>query len=132
MDHHVNGTDCPLCKDKLLQADMKLQIWFLRDVKPHWPSTHISWSYRDEANQEQAFKDGKSRLHFPNSAHNKRDAILLTPCAKALDLFQLFAGEAHFPIQLYQAIADSLDHGLMRWGGTFKDLGDSDHFELIS
>lgn len=55
------------------------------------------------------------------------------PCAIAMDLFQLGTdGKAHFPIAYYASIWEKIKetHPFVFWGGNFKTLGDSNHFQL--
>ncbi len=127
---HVNGSNCPACAMKLLQTDLKLRIWFVSHVLPQFPDFHVAISYRNEADQNEAYVEHKSDLKFPFSKHNHMDS-LGKPCSKAIDLFQLFGdGTAAFPIPAYQKLAVGLPD-TMRWGGTFTDLRDYDHFELL-
>lgn len=131
MPHHTNDeTPCPLCEGKLGEAHPYLQTWF-HGKKVSYPTLHISWAYRDCADQEKAFAAGETRLHWPHSAHNHTNGGV--PNALALDLFSLSEdGVAVFPFLLYSRInnenvADKLP---IRWGGNFKSIGDSDHFEF--
>ena len=124
--HHQNDVNaCPLCEQKLTIAHPYLVNWF-RTKKQAYPTLHISWAYRDPADQELAFQDGKTQLHFPNSAHNKVPSL-------ALDLFSLTEdGIAAFPYPLYKKISDEnkADRLSLIWGGDFKSIGDSDHFQV--
>lgn len=120
--HHTTDTQCPLCAFKLSQVDHRLVDWFDRTVKPFKPNVHVSWGYRDEQSQEQAVADGKSKLHYPDSAHNKLPAM-------ALDLFFLEDGKATWPSHDLYEISQMMLDG-MKWGGAWKSLGDADHFEL--
>lgn len=127
MAHHTEDAICPACEEKLALAHPELVKWFREQVKPCHNDVHISWSYRDQASQEQAFLDGKSRLHFPNSKHNKRPAL-------ALDLFKLTEENAAlFPPLLYAAIASEATAAgsPIEWGGSWVGrLKDLDHFQL--
>lgn len=128
MTHHTNDAVCPLCEEKLASAHVYLQTWFRNVVKPKYPDAHVSWAYRDQAAQEAAFADEKTKLHFPHSAHNKIPA-------RAIDLFQInSAGVAFWAPLFFAALSASnkLDYPQIVWGGTFKTLGDGDHFELLS
>lgn len=123
--HHTSDPVCALCEDKLALAHPDLGKWF-RDLKSRHSDVHVSWSYRDELSQEQAFSDGKSKLHFPQSAHNKAPAM-------ALDIFQLDdQGRAKWdPIFNAKVNEESLSLGYeLKWGGAYRTLGDSDHFEI--
>ena len=122
--HHSSDPLCPLCESKLTQAHPSLVQW-CRGVKAQYPNAHVSWAFRDEADQDQALAEGKTKLVWPNSAHNKTPAM-------ALDLFQIDAnGLGVWSPQFFVSLANTLPN-TMKWGGRWKDLGDDDHFELIS
>jgi hypothetical protein len=136
--HHKNGVaECPECENKLKDAHPKLAEWYREKVKTAFPSCHISWSFRGKQDQEQAFSDRKSDLHFPFSPHNKSDDQG-NPCALALDLFELdFNGIGRWAWGYFRDIAKTLpDCGFpVEWAGNWKSekgkkLGDFDHFEL--
>ena len=100
-------------------------------VKPGWPETHISWAWRGQDDQEQAFGDGKSREHWPNSKHNHEEAG--APCSLALDLFSIdIDHNATWPPGLYVSINQkNLTLGVpITWGGGWKTFKDSDHYQL--
>lgn len=86
---------------------------------------HVACAYRNKEAQNIAFTQGDSKLPWPQSKHN------LMP-AKALDIFQQVEGRAIFdPIFCAKLNAESrLADFPLRWGGEFKSLGDSGHFEL--
>lgn len=129
--HHNSDPSCPLCEDKLTRAHSDLVRWF-QSVKFMHPDVHISWSYRGEQDQEQAFLDGKSKLHYPNSAHNKTDENG-NPCSRALDLFQINEdNQAIFNPGFYARLS-SEEHGVsVLWGGRWKTMGDYDHWQMIT
>ena len=125
MPKHTNIGECPSCAEKLLRAHPMLRTWFLKR-KTQIEQLHVSWSYRDAASQEQAFQEGKSKLHFPNSAHNKQPAL-------ALDCFMLdLDGVAQWPPTMFAKInaMNEADADPIIWGGNFKSIGDSDHMQL--
>lgn len=130
---HVNGAPtCPSCEEKLKEAHPDIAKWFREDVKLKHGDAHISWSFRDKDNQEAAFLDGKSKLHFPLSAHNKSDDQG-NACSLALDLFELdYNGQACWSWAYFRTIADeaAASNAPIFWGGHWQKLGDSDHFEL--
>ena len=108
--------------------------WFAK-IKEAFPSVHISCAYRDAASQNAAFKEGKSKLTYPNSPHNQINTQG-QPASRALDLFNLsIEGLATFPPAFYAAIANYCEResngAKIKWGGTFKILGDSNHFQLV-
>lgn len=84
--------------------------------------------HRGEKEQNQAFKEGRSKLSYPKSKHN------VTP-SKAVDI-------APYPIDwnnidrfielsvIIKRIA-SENNIKIRWGGNFKNFKDYPHFELV-
>lgn len=124
--HHTSDPRCPLCEQKLLDAHPTLVGWF-EDVKSRNPNVHVSWGFRDATSQAQAVQEGKSKLLFPNSAHNKQPAL-------ALDLFQIDeSGRAFWdPVFFAKLAGEIADSKLpLKWGGHWKGLGDNDHFEVV-
>lgn len=129
---HQNDTDCPRCTQKLAEARNEL-VSFFYWVKGNYPEIHVSWSFRDQANQDEAFRTGKSKLSWPKSKHNRMDSNG-NPASEALDLFVLDRfGKAQWPYHTLKQIADEVANMnlAIKWGGTFKSIGDFDHFELI-
>jgi len=87
----------------------------------------IIQGHREEADQEKAFKEGKSKARWPHSEHNKIPS-------RAMDLFP--APYDWKDIESFRVLADLIlgiaeRRGVkLRWGGTFKTLRDFPHFEL--
>lgn len=128
--HHTKDAQCPMCEDKLKTADPELADWF-HEMKKQFPQIHISCSWRGKTEQDKAFAEGKSKLKFPESPHNKAypDG---KPCSQALDIFALTQeGEAIFPKALYQKLwqVSKKDYAMI-WGGNFQSIGDANHFQL--
>jgi hypothetical protein len=133
MPFHKSGPSCPGCDKKKAEAHLELAQWFDL-VKQKYENAHISWAYRGMEDQEQCVRMGRSKLNYPKSPHNKCNADG-KPEARALDLFQIDSqGKAKFDPIWYARIADEAEKtsAPIRWGGTFKTLGDYDHFELKS
>lgn len=128
--HRNNVEVCPRCEEKLAGADPRIATWF-RDIKKLFPTVHVAVSYRGPIEQNKAFEEGKSKLRYPKSKHNATKDK--KPAARALDLFNLSTeGIATFPMPFYKKIADACAERKdpIRWGGTFKTLGDGNHFEM--
>lgn len=121
---HTNSVEiCPLCNIKLLHVHPELRSWFWNVVKKKFPESHISWGYRDQKSQDEAFKQGLSKLKFPNSPHNKEPSL-------AIDIFLLNKdGKAEFPPRFYVEIA-KLKQDNMVWGGNFAKLADLNHYQI--
>lgn len=132
MIKHTNDTPtCASCEEKMQQLNSDHAAWFREKVKPKFQDAHISCTYRNEADQNMAVATMKSKLKYPLSAHNKCDDQG-NPCALAFDLFRLCSnGMAAWEWKFFKEISDQakLDGYPLKWGGDFKTLGDSDHFE---
>jgi peptidoglycan L-alanyl-D-glutamate endopeptidase CwlK len=121
-------------KQKLESCHPELQRLF-REVIKHYDCT-VTCGHRNQADQEEAFRTGKSTLRFPSSKQNTIPslAVVVVPFPidwKDMKRFYHFAGfvrgvAAHMGIN----IRSGLD-----WNGNmnFKDenFHDAPHFELI-
>jgi peptidoglycan L-alanyl-D-glutamate endopeptidase CwlK len=95
----------------------------------------VTCGHRGEAEQEAAFKAGKSTKHWPHSLHNglPSRAIDLAPYPVDWNDYMSFARLAGY----VQAVADDLGIRI-RWGADWNDNGktrderlvDAPHFEL--
>lgn len=129
--HHTAGQDCPLCLLKLKQAHPYLGEWFLA-LKRKYVNVHVSWSFRNQEEQTQCFKDGKTKLQWPYSPHNNMNASN-EPFALALDLFQEDEdGVARWSQPFFMKVnEENVAAGEpIAWGGRFKTLADLDHFQF--
>jgi hypothetical protein len=123
--HHTSDPICRLCEDKLQAVKKELQDWF-HAVKAKYPSVHISWGYRDQADQDAVFAQGKSREKFPMSPHNKTPAM-------AIDIFQINdKGQAVFDTAFFASLAATIKEQRLPfiWGGWFSTISDKDHFQF--
>ena len=127
MHVHSDGPECPGCDLKLKDAHSYLQDWFKR-LKAKYVNVHVACAYRDQLSQEQAFKSGATKLHFPLSAHNKVPAL-------ALDVFLIGEdGVAAWPPQWFIQVNQEniANKEPLQWGGMWHELGDNDHFQYKS
>ena len=128
--HHTHDEICVLCQHKKLQAHPILASIYDR-VKAKFPDTHIAWTFRDKYYQDLAYRDGRSRVRWPDSKHNAMENGL--PRARAIDLFRLrpdlvAAWEISFYRDIWEFIKSS---GVpIMWGGEWKKFTDSPHFQL--
>lgn len=140
MNKHTDDKVCASCEDKLTEVHPSLARWY-RTKKERYPNLHISWGYRSAADQNRLLIDGKTKLQYPNSKHNKTD-MFGSPRAEALDLFLIGEdGEAAFPMPFYRLLAAESKAWFepIRWGGNFTRIvkgksvpfADGPHFELI-
>jgi hypothetical protein len=129
--HHTEDPVCPLCEEKLRTACGYMAKWF-REKKAKYRNLHVSWAYRGPEEQEKAFQQGASSVHYPHSKHNY--TVDGDPFSLALDVFQITEdGEAVFSHKFCELLhKENLEAKLpIRWGGTFKLKKGSDgtHFE---
>lgn len=132
MSFHTLDNVCPGCQMKLKQAHPTLVKWFNEEIKPAFHQAHISWSFRNETDQDAFLAEGKTQLAWPLSAHNQMSGGL--PEARALDLFVIDSSHvAQFPLIFYEAVNQyTIEKGYsIQWGGLWKSLGDGDHYQLI-
>jgi hypothetical protein len=128
VNHHTSDPVCPLCAEKLTTADPRIAEWFF-EMKKEFPHAHVSGAYRGREVQEQVFKRRK-RAHWPQSRHNHMEDG--KPCSLVLDVFQLKNGKPKFCPNFYFTLNELTQKmGLpISWGGSFRAIMDSDHFEL--
>jgi len=87
----------------------------------------IVCGYRGKEDQDRAYREGKSNVTFPNSKHNNAPSL-------AVDIAPyptLYSNEYEFwyVAGVIMSIAKQLQIPL-RWGGRWKTLRDTPHFEL--
>jgi hypothetical protein len=146
MMHHTSLPSCDLCESKLMTAHSSLGAWF-RKVKAKYPNVHVSWGFRNMAEQEEMYRAGRelksgvwvvvdqrkvlTNARFGQSPHNHMEGN--KPMSQAVDLFLIDEdGEARWPKPFFSKLAaEELEPGMV-WGGTFKSMrgGDADHYQL--
>jgi len=134
MRHLAPANKCPLCMEKLKGCHPSLAL-IIQQLLDNFPDCHIAWGYRNKEMQELFFNEGKSRAHFPNSAHNKTRGG--KACSLAVDLFQIDAqGLAQFRGDYYRKLSQWLKSvgAMIKWGGENIQLRpgvwDGPHFQL--
>lgn len=117
------------------QANAPLQEVFHQVIKRF--DCRVICGYRDKEAQEQAFEEGKSTKHFPNSKHNVKPSLAVDVVPWPLDWKDIkrFMQMGYFVL--------GVAHGMgikLKWGAdwnmnlkisdeTFLDWG---HFEIVS
>lgn len=99
--------------------------------------------YRNEIDQEKAFSEGNTKLHYPHGKHNHQPsmAIDLTPYPIDFNNEKLALWFGGYVLGIAQKLKDEgkMTHGV-RWGGSWNGLGDLNaphmlndlvHFELM-
>ena len=93
----------------------------------------ILQGFRNAEKQNRAYDNGKSKLRFPYSKHNRYPS-------RACDIVPWYRNKPHIHwddidafYQLHYVITKiASDHGVpLIWGGSWKDFKDYPHYELI-
>ncbi len=118
-----------------------LQVLFFEVVK--YLDCTIVEGYRNEEDQERAFVNGTTKLHFPNGKHNAQPSLAVDVYPYPINLNDVkrsifFGG---FVLGIAQKLKEEgkMEHSV-RWGGSWDGLGklngenelqDFGHFELV-
>lgn len=111
---------------RLATCDERLQRIF--SVVIQHQDCSILCGHRGQIEQEQAFQDGKSAAHWPQSKHNKQPSLAVDVAPYPIDWNNLerWRNFASFVMGVAAALEIPI-----RWGGSFKTLLDMPHFELV-
>lgn len=116
--------------DRLSTCDSRLQKLFKEVVKER--DCSILCGYRPQNEQEEAVRTGKSKVHWPNSKHNKSPSL-------AVDVMPYHCEEPHIRWEDMEGLVDfswyikskAKELGIgITWGGDFKTFFDGPHWEL--
>jgi peptidoglycan L-alanyl-D-glutamate endopeptidase CwlK len=126
---------------KLSTCHPDLQVLFY-DIIKHYDCT-ILQGYRNEADQEKAFAEGNTKLHYPHGKHNHQPsmAVDVTPYPVNFDDTKLAYWFGGYVLGMAQKLKDEgkMTHSI-RWGGSWDGLGELNgswmlndlvHFELV-
>lgn len=125
---------------RLSTCHLDLQALFYEVIKSF--DCTILVGYRNEEDQEKAFENGHTQLHWPNSKHNTNPSFAVDVAPYPLDWndakeFYFFGG---YVLGIAQKLKDEgkITHSI-RWGGDWDStkhlnkngLNDLVHFELV-
>ncbi len=126
---------------KLSTCHPDLQALFYEVIK-YYDCTILE-GYRNQEDQEKAFSDGHSKLHFPDGKHNHQPsmAVDVSPYPLNFNDERLSLWFGGYVMGIAQKLKEEgkMSHSL-RWGGSWDGLGKLDragqlnddvHFELI-
>ena len=126
---------------KLATCHIDLQVLFNEVIK-YYDCT-IFQGYRNEADQEKAFSEGHTKLHYPYGKHNKQpsQAVDVIPYPIDFNNDKLGLWFGGYVLGIAQKLKDEgkIIHSI-RWGGSWSGLGqlnkpymlnDLVHFEII-
>lgn len=132
LHHSFEENDCLLCQTTLKTAHPLFQdVW--PKLKAEFKNVHVSCAYRGPEAQEFAFQQGRSRLRWNASDHNKEDSTG-KPCSRAIDLFFINVdGQAVFPPWQYLRAAEWFEKNNHPVGAgvKWKKFSDGPHFYLL-
>jgi peptidoglycan LD-endopeptidase CwlK len=114
-----------ISKKRLAECHPDLQLLFNEVIER--TDCIILCGHRGEKEQNEAFHDGKSKLKYPQSGHNKTpsNAVDAAPYPVNWNNLQSFKDLA----KVVQECADKLGIDIV-WGGSWTRLRDYDHWEL--
>ena len=109
----------------LAQAHPDLQHLFNEVIKTI--DCSVLCGYRGKEEQEAAYRDGNSRLHFPESKHNHLPSLAVDVVPYPIDWqnIERFKTFGAFVKKTAEELGITI-----RWGGDFKTWKDYPHYEL--
>jgi len=120
---------------QLTSCHIDLQAIFFEVIKN--VDCRITEGHRSEEDQDRYFKNGKSKLEWPNSKHNKTPSLAVDVYIFPIDMdnmkrFYWFGG---YVLAISQQLKDQgkITHSI-RWGGDWSgkvDLQDQTFFDLV-
>jgi len=105
--------------DERLQRVMKVVIRHI-DIS-------VIWGHRGKEAQNKAYMDGKSRLKFPNSKHNKIPSLAIDVAPYPIDWNDIERFDDMG--RIIMAVADGMNIDL-EWGGNWRSFKDYPHFQV--
>ena len=113
--------------ERLTQAHPDLQHLFSEIIKTI--DCSVLCGYRGKEEQEAAYRDGNSKLHFPDSKHNHLPslAVDVAPYPINWQNIERFKSFGEFVKKTAEELGIKI-----RWGGDFKTWKDYPHYEIIS
>lgn len=88
----------------------------------------IVFGYRNREEQEEAFKNGRSKAHYGQSNHNFYPSLAVDVMPYPINWEDMKGIHKFAGFVLGVAAAKNIP---IRWGGEFKNFFDGPHYELI-
>ena len=85
--------------------------------------------FRGKDEQEEAFRTGHSKKHWPMSKHNKIPSLAVDIAPYPIDWSNTGQFEKLADVVKQVALSKGIK---IRWGGDFKSFKDYPHFELVT
>jgi len=118
-------------QDNLSQCHTDLQVLFNEVIK--WEDCTVVCGQRGEKEQNEAYEEGKSRLRYPQSKHNKIPSMAVDVVPYPIDWhnrerFLRFGGFVMgIAAHLYEL---GWIENRVKWGGDWETFKDFPHFEM--
>lgn len=113
--------------ERLHTCDGQLILLFETAIKTSPLDFCIICGHRGKSDQETAFLQGRSKLHYPFSKHNLRPSLAVDAAPYPID-WDNIQGFIRLSMHI-QKVAKELEM-LISWGGYWK-MKDYPHYELI-
>lgn len=111
--------------NNLAQCDPRLQK-VAHEAIQYFDFTVIC-GHRGQEEQDKAYREGRSKLRFPRSKHNKMPSLAMDCVPYPLDWSDTKAFEEMARVMKQAARTVGVD---LTWGGDWKGLVDMPHFEV--
>lgn len=110
---------------RLMTCDERLQR-IMNIVIQHMDITVLE-GHRGKERQNKAYEEGKSKVKFPNSKHNKEPSMAVDVAPYPIDWGdkKRFDQMGHFVLGVAAGLGIQLE-----WGGNFKSFYDGPHFQI--
>jgi peptidoglycan L-alanyl-D-glutamate endopeptidase CwlK len=127
---HFLGENMPIhsaiSRKKLLECHPDLQKVILASSER--TNLLVVCGHRGKVEQNEAFTNGRSKLSWPHSKHNKFPSEAIDIAPDPLDWSDIGAFKALAKIVLEEAERLKI---AIRWGGSWKGFPDFPHYELV-
>jgi peptidoglycan L-alanyl-D-glutamate endopeptidase CwlK len=118
--------------ERLQTCHPLLQLLMLRVVKKY--DITVLCGHRTQQEQDEAYKKGTSKLHWPMSHHNVQPATAVDVAPYPLDWNDIsrFKEMSDVVLEVWLNLDDEDTEGWkLEWGGSWTSLRDYPHFQLV-
>lgn len=120
-------------KQNLITCDDEIIMLFSYALASSPIDFSVVEGYRGEEIQEKYFKEGKTKLHYPNSKHNRYPSLAVDIYPVKISYLKLGLTQEEAFIELSKHIKKcaNLLNIKIKWGGDWSNFIDMPHWELI-
>lgn len=116
---------------RLLTCHKDLQTLFMEVIKVY--DCTVTCGFRNRADQEKAFKEGTTQLHFPHGRHNRNPsfAVDVVPYPVDWDDLDRFKEMAIIVKQIRdKLLEEGRISSKIEWGGDWENFKDYPHWQI--